>query len=61
MSVWLERQAREKSESSAGLALSLDVVSRNRYYLPAGAGAQAILDVWSRSPNFLNGGAGVGA
>jgi len=31
ISVWVERQTREKSFSSADLALSRDVVSRNRY------------------------------
>jgi len=37
ISVWVERQAKEKSCSSADLALSRDVVSRNRYYLSARA------------------------
>jgi len=32
VSVWVERQAREKSCSSADLVLSRDVVSRNKYY-----------------------------
>ena len=35
MSVWVERQAREKSSSLVELALSWDVVSRNRYNLSA--------------------------
>ena len=37
ISVWVERQAKEKSCSSADLALSRDVVSSNRYYLSARA------------------------
>jgi len=37
ISVWVERQAREKSCSSVDLALSQDVVSRNKYYLSARA------------------------
>jgi len=38
VSVWVERQAREKSCYSADLVLSRDVVSRNRYcYLSARA------------------------
>jgi len=37
VSVWVERQSREKSCSSADAALSRDVVSRNRYYLSARA------------------------
>jgi len=37
ISAWVERQAREKSCSSAYLALSRDVVSRKRYYFSARA------------------------
>jgi len=61
ISLWVERQAREKSCCSADLALSRDVASLNRYYLSARAGAQAILDGWSQSQKNLNGGAGAGA
>ena len=63
ISMWVERQAREKSCSSVDLALSRDLVSRNRYYLSSravepgrelkqfwmvGAGAKKI-EWWSRS------------
>jgi len=37
ISVWVELQAREKSCSSTDIALSRDVVSRNRYYISARA------------------------
>jgi len=55
IAMWVERQATEKSCSSADLALSRCVVSRNRYCLPA-----RVVEPGAEPKQFWMVGAGVG-